>query len=108
MGGTVLEGLELRQPSLVTLEQTARLKLDPKHSGQFDAYGREVVGISLSRDILAGLASDACGEVCEQQVHDDLLFDGHQVIKHRVHQVRVPRSSCLSSRRREPFWTLVG
>jgi hypothetical protein len=31
------------------------------------------------------LASDACGEVSEQQVHDDLFFDGHQVIKHRVH-----------------------
>jgi hypothetical protein len=45
------------------------------------------------------LARDSCGEVCEQQVHDDLLFDGRQVILHRVQQVRVPRGSCLSSRR---------
>jgi hypothetical protein len=51
------------------------------------------------REPLTELASDACAEVCEQQVHDDLFFDGHQVIKHRVQQVRVPRSSCLSGRR---------
>jgi hypothetical protein len=60
--------------------------------------GTVLEGLEL-RDILAELASDACGEVCEQQVHDDLLFDGHEVIKHRVHQIRVPRSSGLPGRR---------
>jgi hypothetical protein len=74
-------------------------------TGQFPSVHRAGHGYCWSwmcldpREPPTELASDACGEVCEQQVHDDLLFDGRQVTKHRVQQVRVPRSSCLSGRR---------
>jgi hypothetical protein len=94
-----------------TVPGSSERSLADSVTGRFPAVYRAGHGYCWSwmchgpREPPIGLASDARGEVCEQQVHDDLFFDGHQVIKHRGQQVRVPQSSCLSSRRREPFWT---